>query len=101
LDHASKDPRSCRSKDTSNLSPTTPAGQAATRAAYIARVVSEAPPLTDAQLDHLAVLLRPRAAAANAAPLISVDQYRHWEIVRYLDEETPGRNGYFTAEDAA
>lgn len=36
------------------------AERAAKRAAYIARVVAEAPPLTDAQIDHIAVLLRPR-----------------------------------------
>lgn len=35
------------------------------RAAYIARVVAEAPPLTAAQIDGLALLLRPETAAAR------------------------------------
>lgn len=99
--HANPGPRSFGPESTSNISATTTAGQAATRAAYIARVVSEAPPLTNEQIDHLAVLLRPRVAAANAAPAISVAQYQSLEVRRYLDSQTPGKFGFFTAEDAA
>jgi hypothetical protein len=98
LDHASLDPRSFGSNDSKTVPHKPPAEQA--RAAYIARVVAEAPPMSDAQVDRIALLLRPKAAT-NAASLISVDQYRHWEMVRHLDSENPGRHGFFTAEDAA
>jgi hypothetical protein len=46
---------------------TTKEAMAAKRAAYIARLVEEAPPLTDEQIDRLAVLLRPRDARGYRA----------------------------------
>lgn len=41
--------------------------QAAKRAAYIARVVAEAPPLSDAQTDFIATLLRPGSVRRSAS----------------------------------
>jgi hypothetical protein len=64
LAYASAVPRSSGTDDELNLSPITKDGQAATRAAYIARVVSSAPPIPDDVLDRLAVLLRPSSLPA-------------------------------------
>jgi hypothetical protein len=100
LAHASPFSCSYKNDDKTTVQADTSTKQAARVAAYIARVVSEAPPLSDAQLDHIAVLLRP-VIRQNGTPTISVDDYRYWEIRRHLDSETPGRHGYFTAEDAA
>jgi hypothetical protein len=41
-----------------------------------------------------------RGSYASNATEMSFATWAHWEIVRYLDSENPGRNGYFTAEDA-
>jgi hypothetical protein len=76
-----------RSDAVANLPATAAASQADARAAYIARVVSEAPPLSDATIDRLAVLLRPRAITANATPTITVADYQSWEIRRALAAE--------------
>jgi len=38
---------------------------------------------------------------ANASPLISTDRYISLEMKRYiLETETPGKFGYFTADEA-
>lgn len=101
MDHASLDPRSSGSNDSKTVPYKSPAGQAA-RAAYIARVVAEAPPLTDAQIDHIAVLLRPRAQQSNATPTISVSDWVKWENKRYIEAtETPGIHGTYGNEVAA
>jgi hypothetical protein len=63
-------------------------------------VVSEAPPLSAEQVDLLAVMLAP-AIRQNATPTVSIAEFQHWEIRRHLESESPGRHGYFTAEDAA
>lgn len=97
MDHASIDPRS-GSTDTKTVPHKTPAEQAA-RAAYIARVIEKAPKMSAAQADCIALLFRP-VAATNAAPLISVDNYRSWEIRRFENAET-GAHGYFTADGEA
>jgi hypothetical protein len=80
----------------STISAPAPDRQAAKEAAHIARLVAAAPPLTDAQIDRIAVLLRPRAERANATPAISAAQYQSLEYRRYLDAET-APYGYFTA----
>lgn len=99
--YVSPDPRSYGPEDTQTLSSPSKASQAEARAAYIARVVAEAPPLTDAQIDHIAVLLRPRAQRSNATPAVSVSDWQSWEIRRHLDSENPGRHGSFNSKDAA
>lgn len=38
-------------------------------------------------------------SSAGYLPGMSFATWSHWEIVRYLDSENPGRNGFFTAED--
>lgn len=57
------------------------------RAAYIARVVAEAPPLTDAQIDHIAVLLRPRPARAAHIESVLAD----WPAPTPRQERTIGQ----------
>lgn len=103
--HATQDPRSFGSQDGNTVPSKAPSKQAATREAeidaYVARVVSEAPKRSDEFLDRIAVLLRPPAERTNAAPGISIDQYRYWENRRYLDSETPGKFGFFGAGEAA
>lgn len=98
MTHATQIPCSYGTQDIDTVPRTASDRQAATRAAYIARVVSEAPPLSTEQVDLLAVMLAP-AIRQNATPAVSVAEYQHWEIRRHLDAETPGRHGYF--EDAA
>lgn len=91
--HATPDPRSYGSDDTQTVSRPAQASQAAARAAYIESILTDWPAPTPKQERTIGSLL--------AGGGISVATYRHWEIVRYLDSENPGRNGYFTAEDAA
>lgn len=98
--HATPEPRSYGSEDIRTLQAPGQDRQAAARAAYIARVVAEAPPLTDAQIDHIAVLLRPRVERSNATPVITEAQYTSWEYRRYLDTET-ARHGYYTSDGEA
>lgn len=99
--HATPDPRSIGSDDVHTIPSNSEAKQAATRAAYIAQVISEAPPISDEVIDRIAVLLRPRVASTNATPFITLANYSHWEMKRYLEAQGPSRHGYFTAEDAA
>jgi hypothetical protein len=101
LVHAIPDPRSFGSEGTQTVSSPAQASQAAARAAYIARVVAEAPPLTDELIDRLAGIIRPRVERTNATPFINEKQYQSWEIRRHLDSETPGKFGVFTAEGEA
>lgn len=98
--NASSIPRSYEIDNTKTVPHTTRARQPETRAEWIARVVSEAPPLSDAQLDYLAVLLRPviRQHRANATPTISMADYQSWEIRNHL---TAGTHGTFTADGEA
>lgn len=93
--HATPDPRSYGPDDTQTVSRPPQASQAAARAAYIESILTDWPAPTPKQERTIGSLL------GNGTPVISVAQYSHWEIVRFLDAETPGRNGYFTAEDAA
>lgn len=39
-------------------------------------------------------------AAWHAAPILTIDQWRSWEIRRFLDSQHPGRHGYFTNDEA-
>lgn len=101
MDHAYPSP--CSSGlDTHNLPSPTQASQAAEREAaidaYIARVVAKAPKRSDAVLDHIAVLLRPRVERTNATPAIAVGTYQTWEMKRYEDA---GKHGYYTADGEA
>ena len=95
LVHAAPDPRSYRSDDTQTVSRPPQASQAANRAAYIESILANWPAPTPRQERTIGSLL------GNGSGGLTVAQYSHWEIVRYLDAETPGRNGYFTAEGAA
>lgn len=97
--HAHPDPRSF-GLDTGTLPSAAQASQAAKRAAYIARVVAEAPPLSAAQTDHLSGLLR-AGVEKNATPFINERQYQSLEYRRHLDNETPGKFGFFTADGEA
>lgn len=94
--HATPDPRSYGPDDTQTVSRPTPASQAAARAAYIESILADWPAPTPKQERTIGSLL-----GTPSIPAMPLDVYRHWEVVRYLDEETPGRNGFFTAEDAA
>lgn len=91
--HAHPDPRSF-GLDTGTLPSPAKPSQAEARAAYIESILADWPAPTPQQERTIGSML------GNGTPSISVDQYRHWEIVRHLDAET-GRNGYFTAENAA
>lgn len=98
MDHAYPSPRSF-GLDTHNLPSSPQASQAAEkRAAYIARVVAEAPPLTAAQIDRLAGIFSPVVERTNATPAISVGTYQTWEMKRYEDA---GQHGYYTADGEA
>lgn len=99
--HATPDPRSFGSDDVHTIPSNSEAKQAATRAAYIAQVVSEAPPISDEVIDRIAVLLRPRAATVNGTAAISIADYHYWETRRYLQSQGPSQHGYYTAGDAA
>jgi len=70
------------------------------RAAYIARVVAEAPPLSDEQIDLISVLLRPdadtrtrvnaeaaRAAAAADHQAVLAEKRAHAEALRVANEQ--------------
>lgn len=96
MTHASSEVRSYASKPTPTLQPTIPATQAATRSAYIDSILDSWPAPTLDQQRTVGSLL------ASAAPLITVAEYQSLEIQRWiLENETPGKFGYFTAEDAA
>jgi len=41
-----------------------------------------------------------RAPYSPSGAGITTATWLHWEIVRSLDAENPGRNGFFTAETA-
>lgn len=103
--YAAPDPRSFKSEDTNTLPSKPQSKQAATREAeidaYIARVVSEAPKRSDEFLDRIAVLLRPPATRNYGTAWLSERQYQSLEIKRYVDNETPGKFGYFTANGEA
>lgn len=99
--HAIPDPRSNSSEDTHTLSASHRASQAAVkRADYIASIVAAAPPLSAAQADYLSGLLR-TGVEKNATPLINERQYQSLELKRYVDNETPGKFGFFTADGEA
>ena len=100
MDDAIPEPRSYGSEDTTKIHTPAQASQAETREEYIARIVSEAPPISRETLDRLAVLLRPtiQRQRANATPAISVRQYQSWEVKRY---ENAGQHGYYTADGEA
>lgn len=99
--HANPTPCSYGIEPNVNLYSSPTERQAATRADYIARVVSEAPPLRDEQIDLLAVMLGP-AIRQNAAPLITVAEYQGLEIQRHiLHAETPGKFGIFGTSELA
>lgn len=99
--YATPERRSFRPEDTQTVPSASQASQAAKRAAHIARLVAEAPPISDAGIDLLAVLLRPRVERSNATPIINEKQYQSWEVRRHLDSETPGKFGFFTADGEA
>lgn len=103
--HATRDLRSFGSQDVNTVPAKPLSKQAAAREAeidaYIARVVSEAPKRSDEFLDRIAVLLRPQAKRTNATAAITAKQYQSLEYRRYLDNETPGKFGYFTADGEA
>lgn len=40
-----------------------------------------------------------RQGTCSITPLISTDEWRHWELMRHLDQET-GRHGYYGDEAA-
>ncbi len=40
-----------------------------------------------------------RQGTCSMTPLISTDEWRHWELMRHLDQET-GRHGYYGDEAA-
>jgi hypothetical protein len=40
---------------------------------------------------------RRKPGSSSSAELISIDQWRHLELMRYLDQET-GRHGYYGDE---
>lgn len=90
--HAHPDPRSF-GLDTGTLPSPAKPSQAAARAAYIESILAEWPAPTSQQERTIGALL------GNGG--LTVDEYRHWEMVRYLDSENPGRHGYFDAEKAA
>lgn len=103
LVNAHPDPRSF-GPDTGTLPSPAPASQAETREEYIARIVSEAPPISRETLDRLAVLLRPtiQRQRANATSIVSVADWVKWEHRRYEEAtETPGIHGTYGDEVAA
>lgn len=103
LVHAHPDPRSFR-PDTETLPSPAQASQAETQEEYIARIVSEAPPISRETLDRLAVLLGPtiRQHRANATPGVTVADWVKWENKRYVEAtETPGIHGTYGNEVAA
>lgn len=101
LAHAIPDPRLNSSEDTDTLSASRRASQAAVkRADYIASVVAAAPPLSAAKADYLSGLLR-TGVEKSATPFINERQYQSLELKRYVDNETPGKFGFFTADGEA
>lgn len=102
--HAAPEPFSDVPKATHNLPAPAQDSQAESREEYIARIVSEAPPISRETLDRLAVLLRPtiQRQRANATPIVSVADWVKLENKRYIEAtETPGIHGTYGDEVAA
>ena len=93
--HATPDFCSIKSEATKTIPRTTQSDQAETRAAYIASVLADWPPLTPQQQNTIGALL------GNATPIVSVAEYQTLEIRRHLDAETPGKYGYFGNDEVS
>lgn len=94
--HSIPDPHSDGSEDT-QATITAPAltRQAEARAAYIESILSDWPAPTPKQERTIGSLL------GNGTAWLTEKRYQSLEIKRYVDNETPGRFGFFTADGEA
>ena len=53
--------------------------QAGVRAAYIARAIAEAPPISDEVIDRLAVMLNPRSRVDSGPSASVLEERRKWQ----------------------
>ncbi|MEJ1193042.1 hypothetical protein V9L17_07640 [Pseudarthrobacter sp. CCNWLW207] len=94
--HATPDPRSYGSEDTTKIHAPAQASQTAKRAAYIEALLKDWPAPTPQQRRTIGSLL------GNATPVVSVADYQSWEIKRHVEAtETPGTHGTYGNEVAA
>lgn len=94
--HYAPDPHSDGSEDTqATITAHSLDRQAEARAAYIESILADWPAPTPRQERTIGSLL------GNGTPWISEREYQSLEYRRYLDNETPGKFGFFTAKGEA